>query len=484
MAIRNHALTSFLGLNTEVSDFLLKDNEATAISNVDVDYRGYLRNRAGIDKVNDDAIAENATVKDVLGLYGFYKDGVASYKKICAAGTKLLQFDGTDWQDLKTSLVTGGRWNFITHLNVCYGVDEKNTPQKITESGTDYSSANWTGLANNDPPDLAPFIIEHRDRVFIAGDPDNASTVVYSTMNATPDFSNTGITGIPILKGDGQKVTGLSKLGFNLIVTKKHQIHHISGCTSADFVMRMLVPGKGCFAYRSLVNTGNTIIMLHDSGILNFNGQTIQDMSLNFKSKIDAILSSYIQNACAVYKDKRYWLSYTSSGTSNDKTLVIDSVSGACTEYDYGVNAFYLDLANNLYGACNSGFVRQLDTETDDDGSDIDSYWQSKYLDFGAPNVTKRIKECIVYCSLATEDLSFRFDIDHKTGGTGRQDWTKTVAPTSTTVTEVRFSCSKELVGKRFRLKISHNGSETFKVYQVIFRYEPIARRGDIASVK
>jgi len=71
------------------------------------------------------------------------------------------------------------------------------------------------------------------------------------------------------------------------------------------------------------------------------------------------------------------------------------------------VNAFYLDLDNNLYGACNSGFVRQLDTGTDDDGSTIASYWQSKYFDFGVPNVSKRIKECVVYCSLATEDLTF-----------------------------------------------------------------------------
>ena len=476
---KNYALTSFLGLNTEVSDFLLKDNEASDLSNVDVDYRGYLRNRAGIDKLNDTAITESTVAKDVLGLYGFYKDGVASYKKICAAGTKLLQFDGSDWQDLETTLVTGGRWNFATHHNICYGIDELNSPVRITESTGTYTAVTWDDCSTNQYPDKAPFIIVHRDRVFGAGDPDNASTVIYSTLAATPDYDATGITGIGILKGDGQKVTGLSKLGFNLIVTKKHQIHHISGCTSADFVRRMIVRDKGCFAHRSLVNTGNTIIMLHDSGILNFNGQNIQDMSLNFKSKIDAILSSYIQNACAVFYNKRYWLSYTSSGTSNDKTLVIDSVSGACTEYDYGVNCFYLDLANNLYGAGNSGFVRQLGTGTDDDTANIASYWQGKYLDFGAPNVTKRIKECIVYCSLATEDLSFRFDIDQ-----ARQDWTKTVAPTSATVTEVRFSCSKELVGKRFRLKISHDGDETFKVYQVIFRYEPIARRGDIASVK
>jgi len=471
MAIRNFALTSFQGLNTAVSDFLRKDNEASDLSNVDVDYKGYLRNRAGINKVTDTVITN---APHVLGLYKFYKDGVTTPLFICAAGDKIYKLVGSTWTDMVAGLAeTGGRWNFITHNNICYAADDKNIPVKISESGDTYSIADWTAVTNN-PPDLAPFIIVHRDRIFIAGDPDNASTVVYSTTAATPDFDATGITGVPVLKGDGQAITGISKLGFNLIVFKKHQIHHISGCTSADFTRRMIIPGKGSFASRSMVNTGNTIIMLHDSGILNFNGTAVQNMSLNFQSKIAGIDDDYIQNACAIYKDGRYWLSYTRNGqTSNDRTLVVDSITGACTEYSYGVNAFYLDLDNNLYGACNSGFVRQLDTGTDDDDSDIASYWQSKYFDFGLPGVTKKLREVIVYCSLATEDLDLTFYVDQD-----RQNWAKTITPASSTITEVRFSCDYELVGKRHRLKIAHTGSETYKVEQVIFRYEPTARRG------
>ena len=47
MTLKNHPLASFLGLNTEVSEFKLKDWEATDLSNVDVDYKGYLRKRNG-----------------------------------------------------------------------------------------------------------------------------------------------------------------------------------------------------------------------------------------------------------------------------------------------------------------------------------------------------------------------------------------------------------------------------------------------------
>jgi len=472
MADRLYALTSFLGVNTETSDFLLKDNEASDLSNVDVGHWAYLKNRLGYSQLNTTAITDTP---DVLGLYGFYKDGVASYKKICAAGTKLYQLDSSSvWQDLITPPTTGGRWNFVTHHNVCYGIDELNSPVKITESGGTYTAATWTCSTNN-YPDKGAFIIVHRDRVWGAGDPDNASTVIYSTLADTPDIDATGITGIGILKGDGQKVTGLSKLGFNLIVFKKHQIHHISGCTSADFTRRMLVRDKGSYSHRSLVNTGNTIIMLHKSGILNFNGTAIQDMSVNFKSKIDGMdLDTYGQNACAVFYNKRYWLSYTSEGeTSNDKTLVVDSITGACTEYDYGVNAFYLDLANNLYGAGNSGFVYQLDNTNLDVTTDIASYWQSKYLDFGLPGVTKKLKEFTVYMSLATESMTFTFYTDQ-----GRQDWAKTVTPTSAAVTEYRNPISKEMVGKRFRLKMAHDGEEQYKIYQVIFKYEIINREG------
>ena len=471
MADRYYALTSFLGVNTETSDFLLRDNEASDISNVDVDSQGYLRNRLGYAKLNPTAITGTP---NVLGLYGFYKDGVASYKKICAAGTKLYQLDGSSvWQDLVTSLTTGGRWNFVSHGNACYAADELNTPQKITESGGTYSGAAWT-CATNNPADKSQFIIVHRDAIWLAGDPDNASTLTYTTTAATPDIDATGNTGIPVLKGDGQKITGISKLGFNLIVTKKQQIHHITGCTSADFTRRQVVRDKGSYSHRSLVNTGNTIVMLHKSGILNFNGTSIQDMSVNFKSKIDGIDEDYIQNACAVFYNKRYWLSYTSSGqTSNDKILVVDSITGACTEYDYGVNAFYLDLENNLYGAGNSGFVYQLDTTNQDVTTDISSYWQSKYLDFGLPGVTKKLKEFTVYMSLATESMTFTFYTDQ-----GRQDWEKTVTPASATVKEFRNDISKEMVGKRFMLKMAHDGGERFKIYQVIFRYEIVEGHG------
>lgn len=483
MPLRNYSLTSFLGLNTEISDFLLRDNEASDLSNVDVDYKGYLRNRPGYSKLNSTAIAENSTIKDVLGLYKFYKDALDDPLFICGAGTKLYYLDGSDvWQGITgATAYSGARWNFISHQNKCYAANDTDTPQLITASNSTLSATDWTVASIYDPPIKAPFIIPHRDRIFIAGGElagngtSKASRVMYTDMATTPDIDATGLTGIRVLEGDGQKITGLSKLGFNLIVVKKHQIHHITGCTAADFVRRMIIPGKGCFAHRSLVNTGNTIIMLHDSGILNFNGTAIQDMSVNFKSKIDGIDDDYIQNACGIFYNKRYWLSYTSSGTSNDKILVIDSISGACTEYDYGVNCFYLDLDNNLYGGCDNGFVRLLDTGTQDDTSDITSYWQSKYFDFGMPGVTKRLKEVVVYCLLANEDLTFTFYVDQN-----RQNWVKTVTPTSSTITEVRFSCARELVGKRHMLKISHTGNESYKVQQVIFRYEPIAREGVI----
>ena len=178
MADRYYALTSFLGLNTQTSDFLLRDNEASDISNVDVDSQGYLRNRLGYAKLNNTAITGTP---DVLGLYGFYKDGVASYKKLCAAGTKLYQLDGSNvWQDLVTSLTTGGRWNFVTHGNACYAADELNTPQKITESSGTYSGAAWT-CATNNPADKSQFIKVHRDAIFLAGDTSNASTLTYTT---------------------------------------------------------------------------------------------------------------------------------------------------------------------------------------------------------------------------------------------------------------------------------------------------------------
>ena len=140
---------------------------------------------------------------------------------------------------------------------------------------------------------------------------------------------------------------------------------------------------------------------------------------------------------------------------------------------NYGVNAFYLDLENNLYGAGDSGFVYTLDTTNQDVTTDISSYWQSKYMDFGLPGVTKKLKEIIVYMSLSSESMTFTVYTDQ-----GRQNWVKTVTPSSATTTEFRTGISTKIEGKRFRLKIAHDGGERFKIYQVIFKYEIISRDG------
>ena len=229
----------------------------------------------------------------------------------------------------------------------------------------------------------------------------------------------------------------------------------------------------GSYAHRSIVSTDNTLIMLHKSAILNFNGTSLQDMSLNIKSKIDEIDEDYIQNACAVFYNNRYWLSYTTSGTTNNETLVIDAISGACTVYDYGVNAFYLDKDNNLYGAANSGYVWLLNSGRYDVTADITSNWTSRYMDFNMPGVTKDLKEVVLYTSLASESFTFTFYVDQN-----RQNWAKTVTPLSSTVKEVRFSVNREIKGKRFKLKIAHDGHEAYRIEEIIFRFEPMAREG------
>lgn len=77
------------GLNTNTANQDLRDNELPALVNFDLDDRGTLKKRHGMEKLHDLSFASNSQ-----GFFRFFKDGALSY--IVAANGKLYKQDGTE----------------------------------------------------------------------------------------------------------------------------------------------------------------------------------------------------------------------------------------------------------------------------------------------------------------------------------------------------------------------------------------------------
>jgi len=114
------------GLNSQISPYLIPDNQATELTNLRVNDRyGELSKRDALLAYGDTGSTA------VTGLHRFYKsDGTT--KLIAATGSLLLYGDddtGT-FTTIKTGLSDGKRWQFLTYKDVAIGTNGYNQPIK------------------------------------------------------------------------------------------------------------------------------------------------------------------------------------------------------------------------------------------------------------------------------------------------------------------------------------------------------------------
>lgn len=291
----------------------------------------------------------------------------------------------------------------------------------------------------------------------------NTSTqlTVSSAWVTNPDNTSKYIIGagntLDIAKDDGQKITGLGKFEDRLIVFKERSSYQVVFDTSGYPAVALVNGSVGCVSHRSIEAVENDLFYLANDGIRTF-GYVVNIPNVirtnKLSSKIDNIIGNingaYAENACAIYHDNKYMLSFPyGASTTNNRIVVFQLLYGSWTQWgDIQVNCFnqFIDTDSNeklYYGSDDSGYVVEFlkNGVYNDSGVAINAYWYSKQYALNTFSITKRIKHCDVQMRALTGVLSMDFIVDGVSNAK-----TATISSTFSNTDGYRASMYRELM--------------------------------------
>lgn len=568
----------FRGVNEQVDDFLIANEESSSCKNCRLDETGSLRSRNGRATRNTVAITGTP---NVLALHRFCMSG-GTNKFLAYAGQDIWLGDEDSpynfTSSIKSSLASNTKWRFLTFKDKVFGVNGSNTnfkydgtyeldmgvetPGKPTVavgdgtglSGDYYYKVSWyvdgysqgnasvesnkvspsnkdvditrpsgyeedvthwiiyrtkasgsvyykvgavpiatasysdskadanldTGsIAPSDygaPPVNADFIALHHRYIFLADK--DTSRIYFSTQDFPEKYPAAFY--FDINPKDGENINGIIAAFGGLWIFKKNAIYLIGGNDDTDFGVP---PNKfskyGCYAPDTLVSCSQAgkyvILYLHKTGVRGWDGVNSELLSAKIQTTIDTILDAHIDKACARLKGEEYWISFCTSGTSNNETWIFNLRTGDWRKYDYGMNAMCVWPDGRLFSGQNAGWVRQEDTGTQDITSNIS--WEYYTKNYSFPHEMgnlNRYREMILWTSLATDTLSINFVVDNDSTN---KSWTKTLSAIGSTLVKKRFSLPQYLGGELIKIKFSSSGKNQAEIRQFELRRQPILRR-------
>ena len=247
------------------------------------------------------------------------------------------------------------------------------------------------------------------ERLIVAGQSDSESTVAYSTRLKPYDF--TGASAGTIDTGD--VIVGIKVFRNSLVVFCKNSIFELTNLDSTP-ILKSVTKNIGCVDGNTIQEIGGDLVFLAPDGLRTVAGTArIGDVELSSISRkilpvINNLLdniSSFTISSMVIRERSQYRLFYFQSGqaASSQKGII-----GTFKFDANGVPAFEwsetlgmeikkctsdLDINNKevQFGSNESGYVYQLDTGNNFDGSNIDAQFQTPDMDYGDNGLRKSL---------------------------------------------------------------------------------------------
>lgn len=443
-----------LGYNSyTASKSLIKDQEFPYGQNVYLDDNGAVTKRGG--KVRYGGEVESG--KAVMNMAQYRTPTVNEL--IVAAGTTWKKKDGDSWSDLsgmtftdslKTRFVqTAGSvvsGEIVPRLYGCNGTDNLayyngSTITKVSSNGNVGSLIEYWGgrlYMNN---------ATHPDRIYFS------NPYTYNASNASFDISNFGtfntdLTSTPkktagyflLFPGSGIRITGSKVKGDNLYVWDDRHIWKIGQIAEANsdgsiaHSISTIISNKGATSADSIIQIGNDIWFFDYDNYFRLgeqaqysNNERISPTTGRIRSEINSIAPSGKDNVVAGYFDNKLWVGYQ-TGAYNDRVITWDSRMNAWSSPLTNINAnCFLEFIEDdgsrsfLAGSSNSAdsYVYKLETTSNDQGTAIDAYFETKSTDCGKPGLIKRFAFIDVFYSMVYGELSYEVFVDEVSSVTG-----------------------------------------------------------------
>ncbi len=247
------------------------------------------------------------------------------------------------------------------------------------------------------------------ERLIVAGQSDSESTVAYSTRLKPYDF--TGSSAGTIDTGD--VIVGIKVFRNSLVVFCKNSIFELTNLDSTP-ILKSVTKNIGCVDGNTIQEIGGDLVFLAPDGLRTVAGTArIGDVELSSISRkilpvINTLLdniASYTISSMVIRERSQYRLFYFQSGqaASSQKGIIgtfkFDANGVPAFEWSetlgMEIKRCTSDLNNNneevQFGANESGYVYQLDTGNNFDGSNIDAQFQTPDMDYGDNGLRKSL---------------------------------------------------------------------------------------------
>jgi hypothetical protein len=393
-------------------EYLIPDTACYEMDNWLFDVTGMPSTRLGYTVFNE--TEATAVTSFVSGLRYYDSDGTTYktflYGRRTTADSIWVNDDAAGTLTILTSgstLTAGGYCDIVAWKDTVFFANGTEAIQLWT-SGT--TKADITGSPS---PPVVRYLEVHLDRLYGVGTT-LPNRLYYSDVGDETDWPTNNYMDVGI--NDGGYIVGLKELGQALFIIKTSGVWALYGnsgdaATAGSFNL-IPVPGvPGCTCPRSIVKVPGGLMWVSNQDIIVFNGETFEHAA---PEKIRDILDTFIGAAAAKvaggYHDRRYYLSYQYTGSSNnDRVAVFDFKTQGWSTINstWPIASFipYVGIGDDLElmaGSSTGGYMYQLLSGYLDGSTAITATLETKHLDFGKVGIDKHFKDIIV--SLDADD--------------------------------------------------------------------------------
>ena len=417
---------------------------ATFLQNFEVNKEGGYTKIKGYEKFSDTAVPGSGPV---LGLKVVDSGKVLAARKNASNLTEWYYGSGTTWTSMSAATFLG---NKARHVTFKLGTDV----QVAIVDGVNFPAVYDTSddsieYIDNSDVQGADHVAYFKSTAFYAKD-----NILYFTAPLTvDDFSVANGAGTINVSHD---VTGLVVFRDQLIVFTENTVQRITGTSAADFTMSPITDRIGCISADTIQEVGGDIMYVAPDGIRLLSAtDRIGDFGLDIASDVIAEdANKFLANSSiytsVLFRDKAQYriMSYVESEQSETAKgliatkLVSQGASSIGWSTTFGIKAYVADsvYSGNSETICfanEDGYVYELGTGSDFDGSIIEAIYESPYMPIGDPQIRKTLYKMSLYAepsgSMALS-TNIKYDFDTATNSGTVQPSTIEISSTGESV--------------------------------------------------
>jgi len=308
-------------------------------------------------------------------------------------------FDGMPAATLLASDFTAeGQFYFDTLLDNVVIVNGINAPRKY--DGTTIA------LLGGSPPH-ARYVAAHKNRLWLA----LGSRLYFSELLNFDDWPVLNF--IDISPNDGDTITGIMTYGDYLIITKGHSLWMLTGDGIETFMVRRIHADRGAYAPRSLIKINDTSCFVSDDGIYLTDFTQAVLISERIRNYWRTLNPRRLSQVASWFYDHKLYVAAPSGSSIYNNTLIVYDVLrqafiGVYTGWNISCWTSFREGGRiaSYYGSSTETQVTEIGTGFSDNGMPYTMKWRSKEIDFGAPEIYKRLNKMLLQVSPAATEAT------------------------------------------------------------------------------